>query len=114
MYAIRSYYEGQGDLWSPFSKGEIPVITSYSIHYTKLYDVLTKKGKGYPPAEANPALFHGVGPFDRSTGEVISDKSGAKSYTAVFGSFLTELAHEDPRIVAITAAMLEGTSYNFV
>jgi len=71
--------------------------------------VLTKKGKGYPPAEANPALFHGVGPFDRSTGEVISDKSGAKSYTAVFGSFLTELAHEDPRIVAITAAMLEGT-----
>ncbi|BCA79374.1 1-deoxy-D-xylulose-5-phosphate synthase [Desulfuromonas sp. AOP6] len=71
--------------------------------------VLTRKGKGYPPAEANPALFHGVGPFDRETGSVVEKKSGAQSYTAVFGQYLAELAQEDPRITAITAAMLEGT-----
>jgi len=71
--------------------------------------VVTKKGKGYLPAEENPALFHGVGPFDRKTGKVHSGKAGAASYTAVFGRTLVELARADRRVVAITAAMLEGT-----
>ncbi|OGR29948.1 MAG: 1-deoxy-D-xylulose-5-phosphate synthase [Desulfuromonadales bacterium GWD2_54_10] len=74
-----------------------------------LIHVLTKKGKGYKPAENNPALFHGVGPFDIKTGKVLKGKGGAASYTAIFGSTLCKLASEDDRIVAITAAMPDGT-----
>ncbi len=74
-----------------------------------LVHVLTTKGKGYPPAESNPALFHGVAPFDRATGEVHAEKNAPPSYTSVFGRTLTELAEKDERIVAITAAMVEGT-----
>jgi 1-deoxy-D-xylulose-5-phosphate synthase len=74
-----------------------------------LVHVLTKKGKGYKPAEDNPSLFHGVGPFNVETGKVIKGKGGAASYTAIFGSTLCKLAAEDERIVAITAAMPDGT-----
>ena len=74
-----------------------------------LVHVLTKKGKGYKPAEENPALFHGVGPFEIETGKVLKGKGGAASYTAVFGAALCRLAAEDDRIVAITAAMPDGT-----
>src|SRR5210317_547062 len=73
-----------------------------------LMHVVTKKGKGYAPAEDNPPLFHGVGPFDSETGEV-KKSNGNPSYTAIFGQTLTEMAEQDERIVAITAAMLEGT-----
>jgi 1-deoxy-D-xylulose-5-phosphate synthase len=71
--------------------------------------VLTKKGKGYPPAEKNPALFHGVGPFDQLTGRVSKIKGAAATYTAVFGDTLCKLAADDENIVAITAAMPDGT-----
>jgi len=74
-----------------------------------LVHVVTRKGKGYAPAEANPSLFHGVGPFDRQTGQVKAGKGGAASYTAVFGRTLLEQAERDSRVVAITAAMAEGT-----
>jgi len=74
-----------------------------------LMHVVTKKGKGFPPAEDNPHIYHGVGPFDPVTGEVKKGSSGPPSYTSVFGKTLTELAAEDDRIVAITAAMPEGT-----
>jgi 1-deoxy-D-xylulose-5-phosphate synthase len=74
-----------------------------------LLHVLTKKGKGYKPAEDNPALFHGVGPFDIETGKVLKGKGGAASYTAIFGAALCKLAAEDDRITAITAAMPDGT-----
>ncbi|BCS53682.1 1-deoxy-D-xylulose-5-phosphate synthase [Geobacter sp. SVR] len=74
-----------------------------------LIHVLTKKGRGYKPAEDNPSLFHGVGPFDIATGKVLKGKGGATSYTALFGSTLCKLAAEDERIVAITAAMPDGT-----
>ena len=73
-----------------------------------LMHVVTKKGKGYAPAEENPHIYHGVGPFDLETGEV-KKSSGPPSYTAVFGKTLAEMAEQDERIVAITAAMLEGT-----
>ncbi|MBI5408268.1 MAG: 1-deoxy-D-xylulose-5-phosphate synthase [Nitrospirae bacterium] len=72
-----------------------------------LIHAITKKGKGYEPAEKNPGLFHGVGPFDIETGEQLS--SGKKSYSEIFGNCLVRLAKEDSRIVAITAAMTEGT-----
>jgi 1-deoxy-D-xylulose-5-phosphate synthase len=74
-----------------------------------LIHVLTKKGKGYPAAEANPSLFHGVGPFDAATGKVLKGKGGASSYTAIFGQTMKKLAKENDKIVAVTAAMPDGT-----
>ncbi|MBI5485649.1 MAG: 1-deoxy-D-xylulose-5-phosphate synthase [Deltaproteobacteria bacterium] len=74
-----------------------------------LLHVLTKKGKGYKPAEDNPSLFHGVGPFEIGTGKVLKGKGGAASYTAIFGAAICKLAAEDERIIAITAAMPDGT-----
>ncbi len=71
--------------------------------------VVTRKGCGYQPAEQNPSLFHGIGPFDRETGAPLVSKGGPVSYTSVFGKTLVELAEKDERIIAITAAMLEGT-----
>jgi len=73
-----------------------------------LIHVITKKGKGYPPAEKNPSMFHGIGPFDIDTGRPrLSART--PSYSEVFGECMVELAEEDKRIVAITAAMTEGT-----
>jgi 1-deoxy-D-xylulose-5-phosphate synthase len=74
-----------------------------------LIHVLTKKGKGYAPAESEPARFHGIGPFDPATGVSAESKGGPASYTGVFGRTLVELAEHDPRIVAVTAAMPDGT-----
>lgn len=74
-----------------------------------LIHVLTKKGKGYKPAEDNPSLFHGVGPFEIQTGKVLKGKGGATSYTALFGATLCKLAAENDTIAAITAAMPDGT-----
>ncbi|NLY92260.1 MAG: 1-deoxy-D-xylulose-5-phosphate synthase [Firmicutes bacterium] len=73
-----------------------------------LIHVLTKKGYGYPPAEENPSKYHGVPGFHVKTGE-LPTVSGPPTYTQVFGTTLTELAALDERIVAITAAMTEGT-----
>jgi 1-deoxy-D-xylulose-5-phosphate synthase len=72
-----------------------------------LLHIITKKGKGYAPAENEPIKFHGVGKFDVKTGE--TTKSDAVTYTKVFSDTLIKLAHSDKRIVAITAAMPEGT-----
>jgi len=77
-----------------------------------LIHVMTTKGKGYLPAEETPDKFHGVGAFDLSTGKAPS-KSGSLSYTEVFGRTLVDLAQEDPKIVAITAAMPDGTGLNY-
>ncbi|GBE06698.1 MAG TPA: 1-deoxy-D-xylulose-5-phosphate synthase [Nitrospirae bacterium] len=72
-----------------------------------LIHTITKKGKGYTPAEKSPWIFHGIGPFDIETGNI---NSGNKlSYSEVFGLHLVNLAKKDNRIVAITAAMTEGT-----
>jgi len=72
-----------------------------------LIHAITKKGKGYEPAEKSPGIFHGIGPFDIETGKPYP--SSKKSYSEIFGSCLTSLAKEDRRIIAITAAMTEGT-----
>ncbi len=74
-----------------------------------LVHVLTRKGKGFAAAEADPATFHGVGPFDAQTGVVHKKADAAPSYTSIFGKTLVKMAEEDKRLVAITAAMLEGT-----
>lgn len=74
-----------------------------------LVHVLTKKGKGYKPAEESPNKFHGTGPFEIATGKKITNPNAPITYTEVFGKALTELAHEDKDIIGITAAMPDGT-----
>ena len=78
------------------------------VDHAVLVHVLTKKGKGYPPAEENPAKFHGTGPFDIKTGEP-TEVSTTDSYTQVFSKVLTDIAKKDDKVVAITAAMADGT-----
>lgn len=73
-----------------------------------LVHVLTQKGKGYEPAEKNPDIFHGIGPFDIVSGKPHSSK-GPIAYTKVFGNTISALARKDERIVAISAAMPSGT-----
>ncbi len=75
-----------------------------------LLHVTTKKGKGYGPAEKNPVYFHGVGAFSVDTGKTSATASTAPpSYTKVFGDYMIALAKENTDIVAVTAAMPEGT-----
>src|SRR5687768_9634083 len=70
--------------------------------------VVTKKGKGYAPAEADPILWHGPGPFDPVTGTIYKEKSGAPTYSRIFGDWLCDMAEADPKVVGITPAMREG------
>ncbi len=86
---------------------------SYLLHEARemncpvLLHVLTQKGKGYPPAEANPDAFHGVGPFDKETG-LIRQKT-CTTFSDTFGRTLCDVAERDARVCAITAAMQNGT-----
>jgi 1-deoxy-D-xylulose-5-phosphate synthase len=77
-----------------------------------LLHVITKKGKGYLPAENNPVYFHGVGSFEIETGEFIKKSDKLPTYTKVFGDTMISLAEKNDKIVAITAAMPEGTGLN--
>jgi len=71
--------------------------------------IVTRKGKGYPPAEADPIKWHGPGPFDPVTGTIYKEKATGPSYSQVFGKWLCDMAAVDQRIVAITPAMREGS-----
>lgn len=71
--------------------------------------VMTRKGKGYEPAERDPIKWHGPGPFDADKGELIKKKSGSPSYSKIFGDWLIDMAESDPRVVGITPAMREGS-----
>jgi len=79
------------------------------LHEPVLLHVITKKGKGYEPAEKNPVFFHGVGCFDVETGECPNKGETVPTYTKVFGKTMIELARADRRVAAVTAAMPEGT-----
>ena len=68
--------------------------------------VQTQKGRGYLPAETNPTKFHGIGKFDKETGEVLSKSTS--NYSKVFGSKLIKIAKRNKNVVAITAAMKDG------
>ncbi len=74
-----------------------------------LVHVITQKGRGYKFAEENSPTYHGIAPFDVETGRTLPSSGSAPSYTDVFGATLMELAAADSRIVAVTAAMCEGT-----
>ena len=73
--------------------------------------IVTQKGKGFEPAEANPNKFHGVGKFDPFNGNAITAKT-AKSYTEVFGDWLVDMATADQRLIGITPAMCDGSGLN--
>lgn len=74
-----------------------------------LVHIITKKGKGYKFAEEKPLNYHGISPFNVETGQPVSPSSGNPSYTEIFGKTIVRLAQNDSRIVAITAAMCDGT-----
>src|SRR4051812_34198635 len=71
--------------------------------------VITRKGKGYAPAEADPIKWHGPGPFDPKSGVIFKEKTSGPSYSQVFGEWLCDMAAADPKVVGITPAMREGS-----
>ena len=71
--------------------------------------VITRKGKGYAPAEADPIKWHGPGPFDPASGTLFKEKSSGPTYSQIFGQWLCDMAALDPKIVGITPAMREGS-----
>jgi 1-deoxy-D-xylulose-5-phosphate synthase len=71
--------------------------------------VVTRKGRGYPPAEGEPVVYHGVSPFNPATGKMEVKKSTGRSYTQVFSDWICDVAATDERLVAITPAMCEGS-----
>ena len=75
----------------------------------QLLHVVTRKGKGYAPAEADPIKWHGPGPFDPASATIFKEKSSGPSYSQIFGQWLCDMAARDPRVVAITPAMREGS-----
>ncbi|HEX3951285.1 MAG TPA: 1-deoxy-D-xylulose-5-phosphate synthase [Steroidobacteraceae bacterium] len=71
--------------------------------------IVTRKGKGYAPAEADPIKWHGPGPFDPASGQIFKETSSGPSYSQIFGKWLCDMAERDPAIVGITPAMREGS-----
>jgi len=75
----------------------------------QLLHVVTQKGKGYAPAEADPIKWHGPGPFDPASGQMRKSNPSGPAYSQIFGQWLCDMAERDPRIVGITPAMREGS-----
>jgi len=71
--------------------------------------VMTRKGKGFAPAEADPIKWHGPGPFDAASGQMRKKKASGPSYSKIFGDWLIDIADADPRVIGITPAMREGS-----
>jgi 1-deoxy-D-xylulose-5-phosphate synthase len=71
--------------------------------------VVTRKGKGYAPAEADPIKWHGPGAFDPASGTIFKEKSAGPSFSQIFGEWLCDMAERDPKIIGITPAMREGS-----
>jgi 1-deoxy-D-xylulose-5-phosphate synthase len=71
--------------------------------------VVTRKGKGYAPAEADPIKWHGPGPFDPASGKIFKEVSSGPSYSQVFGQWLCDMAEREPKIIGVTPAMREGS-----
>src|SRR3989339_309253 len=98
--------------FGPIAGHNIPLIMSTLTHAKDipgpvLIHVLTKKGKGYKPAEVDPTRFHGTGPFNRQTGESLGEQK--QTYTSIFGQTVAKLGEHNDKLAAVTAAMLDGT-----
>ena len=79
------------------------------LHGPQFLHVVTKKGKGYAPAEADPIKWHGPGPFDPASGTIFKEKATGPTYSQIFGQWLCDMATRDPRIIGVTPAMREGS-----
>jgi 1-deoxy-D-xylulose-5-phosphate synthase len=79
------------------------------LHGPQFLHVVTRKGKGYAPAEADPITWHGPGPFDPASGTIFKEKSAGPTFSQVFGQWLCDMAAADTRIIGITPAMREGS-----
>ncbi len=91
-------------------KGLVGVLTNIrDLKGPQFLHVVTRKGKGYAPAEADPITWHGPGPFDPATGIIYKEKASSPTYSKVFGDWLCDMAEGDPRIVGVTPAMREGS-----
>src|ERR1700723_580346 len=71
--------------------------------------VVTRKGKGYAPAEADPIKWHGPGPFDPASGKIFKEASTGPTYSQIFGKWLCDMAEREPRVIGVTPAMREGS-----
>ncbi len=106
--------------FGPFDGHDLPTIIKVlndikDYRGPRILHLRTVKGKGYKPAEKNPAVWHAPGLFDPATGKrPESDPSKPPKWQDVFGSTLVEIAEKDPRVVAVTAAMPSGTSVNMM
>jgi 1-deoxy-D-xylulose-5-phosphate synthase len=102
------------DYFGPIKGHNLTHLISILNNIKKLHDpvllhVITKKGKGFPLAEENPVYFHGVGCFDIKTGNSTAPECVGRSYTQIFGDLMVRLAEHNDKIIAVTAAMPEGT-----
>jgi 1-deoxy-D-xylulose-5-phosphate synthase len=110
-----AFFEALGlDYFGPIDGHDLTslVATLHSLKPIKgprLLHVVTRKGEGYPPAEADPVAYHGVGPFNPKQTLKPSNTKGPPSYTQVFGDWLCDIAEHDPRVTGITPAMREGS-----
>ena len=113
-FKVGVFFEELGfKFFGPIDGHNIPLLLS-TLHHAKdvkapvLIHLQTKKGKGYKPAEENPTLFHSAPPYDLKTGKTIP-KNGRPSYTTIFGKTMCKIAKTNENVVAVTAAMLDGT-----
>jgi 1-deoxy-D-xylulose-5-phosphate synthase len=79
------------------------------LHGPQFLHVVTRKGKGYAPAEADPIKWHGPGPFDPVSGMIFKEASTGPTYSQIFGKWMCDMAERDPDVVVITPAMREGS-----
>ncbi|MDM8548250.1 1-deoxy-D-xylulose-5-phosphate synthase [Candidatus Venteria ishoeyi] len=98
----------------PVDGHDLPALLSvlkniHELEGPQFLHVITRKGKGYPPAEADPCSYHGVSAFDQHTGEMSVKTSTAPTYAQVFGDWLCDMAARDQRLIGITPAMSEGS-----
>ena len=115
MVVPGTFFEELGfDYFGPIDGHDLPTLVKTlknlrSLKGPRLLHVVTRKGKGYALAEADPVKYHGVSPFDPNVGIVPSKSKGGPTYTQVFGEWLCDMARRDERLIGITPAMCEGS-----
>lgn len=115
MFAPGTLFEELGfNYFGPVDGHDLPTLVQTlhnlrALRGPRLLHVVTRKGKGYPPAEDEPVGYHGVGVFDPACGLKPARSGGGPSYTQVFGEWLCDMAERDERLIGITPAMREGS-----
>ena len=115
MFAPGTLFEELGfNYFGPVDGHDLPTLVQTlhnlrALKGSRLLHVVTRKGKGYPPAEDEPVGYHGVGVFDPACGLKPARPGGRPSYTQVFGEWLCDMAERDERLIGITPAMREGS-----